>query len=79
MDWIRFWNQLKVDIDNSSMDPGAKFSYLKELLLPKVCMHIDGLPSQQRGMNEQKTSWSQHTVRIVKSLMHTYKILPPCQ
>ena len=49
IDWIRFWNQFKADIDNSSIDPVAKFSYLKELLLPKVRVHINGLSFSTEG------------------------------
>lgn len=54
IDWIRFWNQFKADIDNSSIDPVAKFSYLKELLLPKVRVHIDGLPFSTEGYERAK-------------------------
>ena len=57
IDWIRFWNQFKVDMDNSNIDPVAKFSYLKELLLPKFRVPTSMVsPSQQTVMNKQKTS-----------------------
>jgi len=29
IEWIRFWNQFKADIDNSSIDPVAKFFIFK--------------------------------------------------
>ena len=54
IEWIRFWNQFKADIDSSNIDPVAKFSYLKELLLPKVRVHIEGLPFSTEGYERAK-------------------------
>ena len=39
LDWTRFWNQFETEIDKV-----AKFSYLKELLVPSVRASVDGLP-----------------------------------
>ncbi|XP_065070928.1 uncharacterized protein LOC135695688 [Rhopilema esculentum] len=44
IDWFRFWNQFEAEIDRVNIDAVAKFSYLKELLLPKVRVNIEGLP-----------------------------------
>ena len=44
IDWYRFWNQFEAEIDRANIDAVGKFSYLKELLLPKVRVHIEGLP-----------------------------------
>ena len=36
LDWFRFWNQFETEIDQVQISPISKFSYLKELLVPKV-------------------------------------------
>ena len=36
MDWPRFWGQFNEAIDKSSIAPITKFTYLRELLSPKV-------------------------------------------
>ena len=54
MDWYRFWNQFQAEIDNASIDSVTKFSYLKELLLPKVRLSIDGLPLTTEGYERAK-------------------------
>ena len=35
-DCLRSWNQFKAEIDSSDVSPITKFSYLKELVDPKV-------------------------------------------
>ena len=38
LDWFRFWNQFESDwseIDKTEISPVSKFSYLKELLIPR--------------------------------------------
>ena len=49
LDWQRFWGQFEADIDKSELGQVAKFSYLKELLIPKVRATIDGLPFNSEG------------------------------
>ena len=44
IDWQRFWSQFEAEIDHAEIGQVAKFSYLKELLIPKVRLVIDGLP-----------------------------------
>ena len=44
LDWFRFWNQFETEIDQVQISLISKFSYLKELLVPKVRLLIDGLP-----------------------------------
>jgi len=44
IDWFRFWNQYETEIDKSEVSPVTKFSYQKELLVPKVRVYVDGLP-----------------------------------
>lgn len=48
-DWLRFWNQFKAEIDSSDVSPITKFSYLKELVDPKVRSTIDALPFNSEG------------------------------
>ena len=54
IDWFRFWNQFEAEIDRANIDAVAKFSYLKELLLPKVRVHIEGLPFTTEGYERAK-------------------------
>ena len=41
--WFRFWNQFESQIDKCDLPQVSKFSYLKELVIPKVCLLIDSL------------------------------------
>ena len=56
LDWQRFWGQFEAEIDKSDIGPVAKFSYLKELLVPRVTATIDGLPFTSEGYTRAKTS-----------------------
>ena len=51
LDCTRFWSQSEPEIDQSSLSPVAKFSYLKEFLEPKPRSLIDGLPFTSDGYN----------------------------
>ena len=55
-DWSRFWNQLKAEIDSAGVhvSPITKFSYLNELLEPKVRTAIEGLPFTTKGYERAK-------------------------
>ena len=55
LDWQRFWGQFKSEIDKSDIGQVAKFSYLKELLVPKVRAVIDGLPFNSEGYTRAKS------------------------
>ncbi len=55
LDWLRFWNQFQAEIDRQNIDQVTKFSYLKELLKPKVRSQIDGLPFTGEGYERAKT------------------------
>ena len=54
LDWFRFWNQFESDIEKSELSPVSKFSYLKELVSPKVRSLIDGLPFTTEGYTRAK-------------------------
>jgi hypothetical protein len=53
-DRLRFWGQFKAEIDNSEASKITKFSYLKELIEPKVHSCIDGLPFTSEGYERVK-------------------------
>ena len=54
LDWMRFWNQFTAEIDSTKIAGVSKFSYLKELLDPKVKPLIDGLPFTSEGYERAK-------------------------
>ena len=54
MDWPRFWGQFTETIDKTSVAPITKFSYLRELLNPKVKRTIEALPFTVEGYNRAK-------------------------
>ena len=54
LDWFRFWNQFESDIEKSELSPVSKFSYLKELVTPKVRSLIDGPPFTAEGYTRAK-------------------------
>ena len=53
-DWPRFWNQFEAEIDRAEVAAVTKFSYLKELVDPKVKTAIDGLPFTTEGYQRAK-------------------------
>ena len=53
-DWLRFWGQFETQIDKSTVLALTKFSYLKELVEPKVRNLIDGLPFTEEGYIKAK-------------------------
>ena len=55
LDWTRFWGQFTEGIDKSNMATITKFSYLKELVLPKVRKSIAGLPFTPEGNEKAKS------------------------
>ena len=55
LDWFCFWNQFKSDIDKTEIGPVSKLSYLKELLILRVRLLIDGLPFTSEGYSRAKS------------------------
>ena len=55
-DWPRFWNQFKAEIDSADVhvSPITEFSYLKELLGPKVRATSEGLPFTTEGYERER-------------------------
>ena len=58
LDWTRFWNQFEIEIDKAKLTQVAKFSYLKELLVPNVRASVDGLPFTTEGYE-----WAKHILK----------------
>ena len=54
-DWVRFWGQFSENIDQTSIAPISKFSYLRELLGEKVKHTIEALPFTPEGYNRAKS------------------------
>ena len=55
LDWFRFWKQFENEIVKSELGPVSKFSYLKELLIPRVRLLIEGLPFISEGYSRAKS------------------------
>ena len=54
MDWFRFWNQFKIEVDQKTIDQITKFNYLKEFIEPKVRYLIDNLNHGAEGYERAK-------------------------
>jgi hypothetical protein len=54
-DWPRFWGQFTESIDKTSIPPITKFTYLCELLDPKIKAVVDSLPFTSKGCNRAKS------------------------
>ena len=78
-DWPRFWNQFEAEIDRTEVAAVTKFSYLKELVDPKVKTTIDGLPftteGYQRAKNILKSKYGQMS-DIVNASVQNIMALP---
>jgi hypothetical protein len=53
-DWRRFWEQYEAGNGATDISNVTKFSYLKELLEPKVRALVDGLPLTTEGFDRAK-------------------------
>ena len=78
-DWPRFWNQFEAEIDRTEVAAVTKFSYLKELVGPKVKTAIDGVPftteGYQRAKNILKSKYGQMS-EIVNAYVQNIMALP---
>ena len=52
--WFRFWNQFESQIDKCGLPQVSKFSYLKEVVIPKAYLLIDRLPFTSEGSTRTK-------------------------
>ena len=53
-DWPRFWSQFETEIDKAEIAGVTKYSYLEELVDPKIRTEIDGLPFSSEGYERAK-------------------------
>ena len=78
-DWLRFWNQFEAEIHAADIPAVTKFSYLKELVVPKVRISIQGLPftteGYERARNILKTRYGKSS-EIVNSYIQNIMSLP---
>ena len=54
IDWFRFWNQFKAEIDGSTIAPVTKFSYMRDMLPTQALALINGLPFTAEGYERAK-------------------------
>ena len=54
IDWVRYWSLFETQIDQTPMREESKFSYLKELVVPKVRSTIEKLPPNSEGYKRAK-------------------------
>ena len=78
-DWLRFWNQFEAEIHAADTPAVTKFSYLKELVVPKVRISIQRLPFTtegcERARNILKTRYGKSS-EIVNSYIQNIMSLP---
>ena len=78
-DWLRFWNQFEAEIHATEIPAVTKFSYLKELVMSKVRIAIQGLPftteGYERARNILKTRYGKPS-EIVNSYVQNIMSLP---
>lgn len=77
--WLSFWNNFEAKIDFTALPTVKKFSYLKELVEPKVKIDIDGLPLTSKGYERAKsilTSEYGKTSEIVNAYVQNMLGLP---
>ena len=82
LDWLLFRNQFEAEIDKADVVAITKFSYLKELVDPKVRSTIDGLPftaeGYERAKNIFKTKYGDNS-EIVNAYIQNISYLPVIQ
>ena len=54
VDWFRFWNQFKTEVDQQNIEQITKFNYLKEFIEPKVRSLIDNINHDAEGYERAK-------------------------
>ena len=78
-DWIRFWSQFEAEIHAADIPAVTKFSYLKELVVPKVRISIQGLPfateGYERAKNILKTRYGKSS-EIINNYIQNIMSLP---
>ena len=78
-DWPRFWSQFEAEIDKAEIAGVTKYSYLKELVDPKIRTEIDGLPYSSEGYERAKhilTRKYGQTSEVVNAYVENIMSLP---
>ena len=78
-DWLRFWNQFKVEVDGSCISEISKCNYLLEVVGGKPKEDILGLPHSEDGYKEAKRILEQTygiDIKIHKALIKEMESLP---
>lgn len=76
LDWVRFWSLFETQIDKAPIGDAAKFSYLKELVIPKVRATIEKLPVDSEGYERAKSMLKQRYGDIAEVVnAHIQKIM----
>ena len=78
LDWFRFWNQFESEIDKAEIGSASKSSNLKELLIPRVRLHIDSLLFTLRVTQEPNLYYLVSLVSQLKLLLPIFNVLPRC-
>ena len=68
LDWVRFWSLFATQIDQAAMKEEESFSYLKELVVPKVRAIIDRLPPDAQGYAKAKQCWKRDSEMCLRCL-----------
>ena len=56
IDYFRFWYQFETQSDKSELSSVTKLPYLKEIVIPKVRLLIDGLLRKTKGYLENQVN-----------------------
>ena len=78
-DWPRFWSQFETEIDKAEIAGVTKYSYLKELVDPKLRTEIDGLPFSSEGYERAKNILTRkygQTSEVVNAYVENIMSLP---
>ena len=78
-DWPRFWSQFETEIDKAEIAGVTKYSYLKELVDPKIRTEIDGLPFSSEGYERAKNILARkygQTSEVVNAYVENIMSLP---
>ena len=78
-DWPRFWSQFETEIDKAEIAGVTKYSYLKELVDPKIRTEIDGLPFSSEGYERAKNILTRkygQTSEVVNAYVENIMSLP---
>ena len=80
VDWLRFWNQFSVEVDNSGIAEISKFNYLMELVQDGPRDDILGLPHTEEGYKEAKRILSEKygkDIKVHKAFIKEMESLKP--